>query len=30
MLLKDESPAYGRHMLLGLPLEIGPIVVERP
>jgi hypothetical protein len=29
-LLKDESPAYGRHLLLSMPLEIGPLVVEAP
>jgi transglutaminase-like putative cysteine protease len=29
-LLKDESPAYGRQLLLNMSLEIGPIVVEAP
>jgi hypothetical protein len=29
-LLKDESPAYGRQLLLGMPLELGPLIVESP
>jgi transglutaminase-like putative cysteine protease len=27
-ILKDESPAYGRHLLLTMPLELGPLTVE--